>query len=238
MDQVSVVFKEFTNVMDQNIRGVQIGCYSVALVGLTIALRKVKPFTKFKKPSDIPNHFIKERRELTGVVKRIDPNGTLLMIQHKPLVDIPLIPAGQLPVKISGVNVTGLGLNWLQAIVNGSEVKFIPIVKEKEFVQCEVLLLQPSKQKEQKAVNIGENLVKIGFGVTENIEKPLTEDPDFLLYYKRLQQAQKYAVRKQLGFKYYLKPTKNALISVMKTLNHLLKQLPKFPDKVHKAYVA
>ncbi|KAJ8940753.1 hypothetical protein NQ314_010615 [Rhamnusium bicolor] len=145
MDKVSNLFNGFTNLMDQNIRGVQIGCYSIAFVGLTVALRKVKPFSKFKKPSDIPNHFINERRELTGVVKRIEPNGALLMIEHKPLVDIPVVTSGQLPVKISGVNVTGLGLNWLQAIVAGNEVKFVPVVKEKDLVQCEVLLLQSSK---------------------------------------------------------------------------------------------
>lgn len=61
MDQVSNIFNGFTNLMDQNIRGVQVGrvclyfitdvkvicfqlgCYSVALVGLTVAIRKVRP---------------------------------------------------------------------------------------------------------------------------------------------------------------------------------------------------
>lgn len=100
--------------------------------------------SRFKRPSDIPNHFIKERRELTGLVERIEPNGALLMIQHKPLVQIPGInsSAQQLPVKISGVNVYGHGISWLQAIVAGNEVKFIPVLKEKDYVQCEVLLPQ------------------------------------------------------------------------------------------------
>lgn len=102
-------------------------------------------FSKFKAPSDIPNHFIKERRELTGLVKRIDPNGALLMIQHKPLVNIPVIPSGQLPVRISGVNVTGLGTSWLQAVVVGTEVKFVPVLKERESLECEVLLVQQTK---------------------------------------------------------------------------------------------
>lgn len=66
------------------------------------------------------------------------------MIQHKPLVQIPGInsSAQQLPVKISGVNVYGHGISWLQAIVAGNEVKFIPVLKEKDYVQCEVLLPQ------------------------------------------------------------------------------------------------
>lgn len=75
-------------------------------------------------------------------MERIDPNGALLMIKHKPLVSIPGIPDGQLPVKISGINVSGLGVSWLQAIVAGSEVKFVPLSKEQHFVQCEVLLPQ------------------------------------------------------------------------------------------------
>ncbi|KAJ8973522.1 hypothetical protein NQ317_014247 [Molorchus minor] len=246
MDQISSTFISFTNLMDQNIRGVQIGCYSVACIGLTVALRKVRPFSKFKKPSDIPNHFIKERRELTGVVTRIEPNGALLMIQHKPLVDIPLIPSGQLPIKISGVNVTGLGLNWLQAIVAGSEVKFLPIAKEKDFVQCEVLLLQHSKDKKLHEINIGENLVKIGFGLPENIEKPFTDDPSFLAYYNSLKRAQKYAIRKQLGLKYYVQPTKEVLVYLYRILsnrlsylaNRISRQAPKVPNKLHKIYIA
>lgn len=67
------------------------------------------------------------------------------MVQHKPLINIPFIPIGQLPVKISGVKVSGLGLNWLQAIVVGSEIKFIPVLKDKDFVQCQVLLKQMYK---------------------------------------------------------------------------------------------
>lgn len=101
--------------------------------------------SRFKRPSDIPNHFIKERRELTGLVERVEPSGALLMISHKPLVQIPGLNSSsqqQLPVKISGVNVSGHGISWLQAIVVGNEVKFIPVLKEKNFVQCEVLLPQ------------------------------------------------------------------------------------------------
>lgn len=79
------------------------------------------------------------------MVTRIDPSGGLLMIQHKPLVNIFLVPSGQLPVKIFGVKISGLGLNWLQAVVAGQEVKFIAVTKERDFVQCQVLLLQTIK---------------------------------------------------------------------------------------------
>lgn len=79
------------------------------------------------------------------MVIRIDPSGGLLMVQHKPLVNVFLVPSGQLPVQIFGVKISGLGLNWLQAVVAGQEVKFIPVTKEKDFVQCQVLLLQTVK---------------------------------------------------------------------------------------------
>lgn len=79
------------------------------------------------------------------MVTRIDPSDGLLMVQHKPLVNIFLVPSGQLPVKILGIKISGLGLNWLQAVVAGQEVKFIPVTKEKDFVQCQVLLLQTIK---------------------------------------------------------------------------------------------
>lgn len=63
MEKVTNYFNRFTDVMEQNIRGVhvcrqlfvkifcnitlQITCYSVALVSLTIAVRKVRPVSHF-----------------------------------------------------------------------------------------------------------------------------------------------------------------------------------------------
>ncbi|XP_018569964.1 uncharacterized protein LOC108909968 isoform X2 [Anoplophora glabripennis] len=242
MDQVSNVFNGFTNIMDQNIRGVQLGCYSVALVGLTVAMRKVRPFSKFKAPSDIPNHFVKERRELTGLVKRIEPDGALLMVQHKPLVNIPLIPSGQLPVKITGVNVTGLGISWLQTVVVGSEVKFVPILKGRNLVECEVLLVQPSKDKQPRLVNVGEKLVKVGFGFPATIEKPLVENRKFLSYYSRLQSAELYANKRKLGFKYYTLPIEKALYSLLNylysTFLHTIEQTVRIIPKLPTIYTA
>lgn len=62
------------------------------------------------------------------------------MVEHKPLISLPFVSKGDLPVKILGVEVTGLGISWLQTIVVNSEVKLIPIKKDKEFIHCEVLL--------------------------------------------------------------------------------------------------
>ncbi|CAH1155004.1 unnamed protein product [Phaedon cochleariae] len=222
-ENISVALYNFTNSMDKNNRGIHIGCYSIATIGLALALRKVRPFSKFKKPSDIPNMFIKEKRELTGLVDRIDPKGPLLMIQHKPLIDIRVFTTGQLPVKISGVNVSGLGVSWLQSVLSAKEVKFVPVVKGKDFVECQVYLTQLKKinrkqgkapREVQEIINIGENMVKIGFAVPVPIEKPLTEDVGYLKYYAQLQNAEKYALRKKLGLKYYIKPTKTVLVGL------------------------
>lgn len=67
------------------------------------------------------------------------------MVKHEPLVNIFLVPSGELPVKIFGVKVSGLGLSWLQAVVAGQAVTFIPVATGKDFVQCQVLLMQEMK---------------------------------------------------------------------------------------------
>ncbi|XP_023016058.2 protein C3orf33 homolog [Leptinotarsa decemlineata] len=242
MDKVSNAFHNFTTFMDNNTRGVQFGCYSVALVGLTVAVRKVRPFSKFKKPSDIPNHFLRERRELVGVVDRIEPHGTLLMIRHKPLINVPFISSGHLPIKISGINVSGLGCNWLQAVLSHEKVTFIPISKDKNYVQCQVLFTQKDKQQKEYIVNVGEKLVKIGFAVPELIEKPLLEDTLYMRYYKLLQKAEKHAQYKKLGLKYYIKPTKQAIFELYQ-LAFLLSRysysaLNKGLSKIPKIYVS
>lgn len=85
---------------------------------------------------------MRERRELQGTVQRIEPNGALLMVNHKPLVSLFSTNSATLPVKVYGVNVSGHGISWLQAIVAGHEVKFIPVVKTQKYVECEVVLPQ------------------------------------------------------------------------------------------------
>lgn len=80
-------------------------------------------------------------------MERIEPSGALLLVKHKPLIPLPEVRNGALPVKISGVNVSGLGISWLQTIVAGNEVQFVPVAKEMEAVLCEVLLTQAFKEK-------------------------------------------------------------------------------------------
>ncbi|XP_025835705.1 protein C3orf33-like [Agrilus planipennis] len=141
-EEIQKSYDRFCTFMEKNTLGAEICCYGVALTGLTIALRRVRPFSKFKKPSDVPNRFIREKKELIGTIQRIEPNGALLMFQHKPPFTLPFTRVGSLPVKIAGIEVSGLGISWLQTIVAGREVTCIPIKKCKNFVECTVTLQQ------------------------------------------------------------------------------------------------
>lgn len=73
---------------------------------------------------------------------------------------------------------------------------------------------------------MGETLLKIGFGQVEPVKPPLSLDPSFIIYFKRLQAAENFALRKKLGFKYYIKPTKKAVENLFKQLQELSKTLP------------
>lgn len=74
-------------------------------------------------------------------------------------------------------------------------------------------------------------MVKIGFAQTVSIERPLLEDSQFLTYYKGLQAAENYALRKKIGLRYYIKPTTNALQVLFKNINTLSKVLTKSTKK-------
>lgn len=77
------------------------------------------------------------------------------MVNHKPLVPLSSSKSS-LPVKIYGVNISGHGVSWLQAIVAGHDVKFLPIIKKEKFVECEVVLPQLRKE-----VILAKNCVKL-----------------------------------------------------------------------------
>uniref|UniRef100_A0A1Y1M8B0 TNase-like domain-containing protein n=1 Tax=Photinus pyralis TaxID=7054 RepID=A0A1Y1M8B0_PHOPY len=215
-DKINDKFNQFTSIMEANTRGVKIGCYSIALLGLTVAVRRVRPFSRFKRPSDIPSHFIKESRELTGTVEGVDPTKGLLLINHKPLLELPFTSPGALPVKLSGVHVKGHGISWLQAIVRGSQVKFIPVLKEKDWVQSEVSLDQLAYDKKWKTINVAESLVGIGFA---DLETPAIGSKR---YCQQLHTAEMQAERKRLGLRYYVKPTREFVLKLGRTMYHFI----------------
>ncbi|GLV40519.1 uncharacterized protein CBL_04320 [Carabus blaptoides fortunei] len=234
MDEKQNIFDRYVMLMDQNIKGVQIGVYSVALAGLAIALRSVRPFSRFVRPSDVPNGFIVSRMKLNGIVERIEPNGALLMVQHKPLIPLPRSKVNSLPVKISGVTINGHGISWLQSIVSGNKVTFVPVLKHKDCVQCEVTMQQSTKDNKLRILNVGPALVSIGFGKVDKIENSLLTNSQYQTYYKQLKTAELMADRKRLGNWYYVKTTKELSQKMATLLFSLLKPKVK-PAKIASA---
>lgn len=88
-------------------------------------------------------------------------------------------------------------------------------------------------QKNYRTVNLGESLVAIGFATTADLPGASLSFPECATYYKKLINAEKYALHKKLGVKYYIKPTKSVLLKFVKFLSNLV---PKTPRKnVHTA---
>lgn len=77
------------------------------------------------------------------MVERIEPGGAFLMVEHKPLIKLFPRKNGCLPIKIAGVNLSGNAISWLQSIVAGNRVLFIPVIKRKDCIISEVFLPQP-----------------------------------------------------------------------------------------------
>jgi len=171
--------------------------YGIASVGLFAALYKIRPFAKFTKPSDIPLHFLQSRVPLQGTVTRVEPGSTnvLLMVDHRSL--LPFLHFNSkacLPVKIGGVDITGNGVSWLQTVLNGKRITFVPIVKQKEYLECVVAM----PQRDQDSLEIGEELVKLGLATVHEPWMKL-KDKQVLAYKKSLASAQKWAVRRRNG---------------------------------------
>lgn len=103
------------------IRPVSINCFSLfpllAIVSVLfyeshLLSSIIFQFAKFKKPSDVPSHFLQSRVPLQGTVMRVEPShGALLMVNHQPLLPfLNFNNKNYLPVKISGVDITGNGM--------------------------------------------------------------------------------------------------------------------------------
>lgn len=129
-------------------------------------------FAKFTKPSDVPLHFLQSRVPLQGTVRRVEPSSTkvLLMVDHRSLLPFPRFSnKTYLPVKIGGVDITGngryrtdygihsccskrrfdlVGVSWLQTVLNGKLITFLPIVREKEYLECVVTMPEKDQVRE------------------------------------------------------------------------------------------
>lgn len=85
---------------------------------------------------------------------------------------------------------------------------------------------------------MGESLVSIGFGsIADSTLK--TDDKYWANYYKKLKKAESYALRKKLGIKYYVNPTRQVLSTFGKKVEDLIKKAAKTKTaKIAKATTA
>lgn len=81
---------------------------------INIFLQKIffLQFAKFTVPTQVPKRFFEKKILLEGRVKNIEAaEQPYILVDHKPLIPLPRLGSPKyLPVKISGVNVTGNGL--------------------------------------------------------------------------------------------------------------------------------
>ncbi|XP_003696462.2 LOW QUALITY PROTEIN: uncharacterized protein LOC100866425 [Apis florea] len=220
------ILEKFIIFSETNTKIIKIFSYGITSISLAIALYQIKPFVKFRKPSSIPSRFLHKKIQLQGTVTHIEPNyGTLLMVDHKPLIPLPRLSNPKyLPIKIAGLDITVNGISWLQTIVNRKDINFIPLATEKNYVVCIV-----SMQQNKEHIEIGKELTKLGFAIiTEDSLKKLIKDKDILNYYKCLLNAQKWAQQKRNGHWHFVKNA-TLLWKIQQNLSNKLKSiLPMF----------
>ena len=217
------ILERFIMFSEYNAETMKIVSYGIASISLITALYRIRPFAKFRKPYSVPSHFLRKKVPLQGTVMRIEPScGTLLMVDHKSLIPLPRLNSSTyLPVKIAGVNVMANGVNWLQTIINGKKITFIPVASEKEYLSCIVT----TSQQNQEQIRVGEELVRLGFALAnEDSLKLMSRDKEILKYQKRLLSAQTWAQRKRNGHWHFVKyPT--LLWKVQQSLIEKLKSM-------------
>ncbi|XP_014205880.1 uncharacterized protein LOC106637574 isoform X2 [Copidosoma floridanum] len=221
------IFEDISAFMERDSRGVEMLTYGIAGIGLITALYKIRPFAKFTRPSQVPRNFFKNKVLLEGKVKNIEPAPQPhLLVDHKPLV--PILRLGTpkyLPVKISGVNVTGNGLSWLQAVVKGQNIKFLPVARDDKFLTCIVMV----PQKDKESISVGKELLKVGFATVEKEKYIIPTDKEVKSYQKSLQLAQKWAERNRNGIWQFKYPP-SVLWKIRKSLDDKLRSM--LPDSL------
>ncbi|XP_020278465.1 uncharacterized protein LOC109852060 isoform X2 [Pseudomyrmex gracilis] len=185
-EEAPTIFERFQMLMEDETGPGKMITYGIAGAGLFVALHRIRP-------SRVP---------LQGTVMRVEPSGgVLLMVDHRPLLPFfHFSNKSYLPVKISGINVTSNGVSWLQYIVNGKSITFVPIAKENEYLECMVSV----RQKNQDTLKLGEELVRLGLGTVSQPSAKLN-DKQLLAYNKSLASAQKWAARRRNGYWHFVK---------------------------------
>lgn len=181
-----------SSVLEQNVLGVKVGIYSVALAGLLVAIRSVRPFSKFVRPSQIPKDFYKKHVKLNGKVLGISPseNNPLLILDHSPLLFSKLRRERGLPVSLEGVDISGNGFSWLQTVLKNTNVEFVLIKPSEKSARCIVF---------HDKTNVANRLVSLGFARVSTYDLSLDDDQIYSKYYKDLLKEERKADRRNEG---------------------------------------
>ncbi|CAH0690286.1 unnamed protein product [Spodoptera exigua] len=170
------------NLLNQDYRGVNIAVYALATAGLAVSIHKIRPVSKFSKPSTVPEHFIRKHETLRGTYAGVQHSPLRVLVDHRAPIYLPLWHSAKppLPVKLWGVEVvSGNAVNWLECVAKGHQVSMKLITRENDELVSSVSLHLPQKQKNTvETLNIAERLVELGFAkasVPNNIQKKTIE---------------------------------------------------------------
>uniref|UniRef100_A0A1L8DCZ4 TNase-like domain-containing protein n=1 Tax=Nyssomyia neivai TaxID=330878 RepID=A0A1L8DCZ4_9DIPT len=200
------LYTKFCDYMERETRGVEIAVYAASGIFLAVACHRMRPITKFRRPSQIPAHFIRNKLKQYGAVSSVEPSqaGPVLRINHKPPINIFFGNKETLPVKIAGVSVNHNGLSWLQGVTVEHRVEFIPLFTNADTAECVVFVLPTEYDKQLKknprSLDVAEALLSLGFAQTTGIptEVPV-KDKKMRDYYKLLSYVEKKARKNREG---------------------------------------
>lgn len=193
-------YNKYCQYMENESKGVELIAYAASGILFAFAYHKIRPVTKFGKPSDIPKHFLQNRLRQKGSVAAIHTGSkreTLLLVNHKPPLDLLFFRRKQLPVKLYGISVNTNGYSWLETIAVNHQIEFRPIASNTETVECQVIMLCPNNKK--RRLDLAEALLSLGFGKLTHENKTI-EDPILKRYCQYLEFVEKNAKKNRLGF--------------------------------------
>nr|XP_029716190.1 protein C3orf33 homolog [Aedes albopictus] len=162
-------FRRFCDYMSHDTKGVEIATYTVSGILFVVAYNKIRPITRFAKASDIPKHFVREQIPQYGRVTKIEPSiqsGPLLIVKHRPPLNLIFWSNKTLPVKIAGVDLNANGYSWLQTVVVNRQITFVPVKTDtgKDYAECSVYFNELSSDKKWlRKVDLGQALLQLGF---------------------------------------------------------------------------
>lgn len=154
--------------------------------------------TKFTKPSQIPDHFIRQRLRQNGKVTSIESHmehGPLLKINHSPPLSLFSGSGRTLPVKLAGVSINSNGLSWLQSVCVDRKIEFLPLTKHPDHVECLVFL----HDNPRRELDVAEALLSLGFARTNNLPLKVANDKKLEHYFKLLHSVERSAKKNREG---------------------------------------